>query len=419
MHDLSSIGHTGRFSGGKPEAAERGESPARPEAGIRVVTVRDVADLRPHLHAWDRLAWEAPQELPMQLPIWVDAGIHYQAWQKERWFCSFAYVDDQLVGVLPIIATPHPVLGESWPVLRTFDKNAQSGDILLAPDHAVAALQALLTALRREVPTHLGLELKAVRQNSPFWAAVQNGLDGYDMHYGARAMYSFLDVSGDYDAYLASLGNMRRNLKRYRKKLESRGRVVAEIARGSSGTEDFLAEFLALEASGWKGREQSAIANRPDLVAFYTALIRNFAAEGRFEWHSLRVDGRLVAAGMGLRCGHSLMLPKIAFDEEFADCMPGSLLAAEVIKDAFSRLEIRQLNHLSHADWHRLWRMDQDMYVDVHLVRRDMLPLLVHLPHVLARKVYQDHVQPRIPASLRTGWRWLMRFRHQGLSAIR
>ncbi len=77
MSGRSNFVQTGRYAG-RTAAAERGESPALSEAGIRVVTVRDVADLHPHLHAWDRLAWEAPQEIPMSLPIWIDAGIRSQ-----------------------------------------------------------------------------------------------------------------------------------------------------------------------------------------------------------------------------------------------------------------------------------------------------------------------------------------------------
>ena len=61
------------------------------------------------------------------------------------------------------------------------------------------------------------------------------------------------------------------------------------------------------------------------VVAFYTTLVRNLAAQGRLEWHVVRVGDRAVAAEMGVRCGVSLMLPKYAFDEDFADCMPAIL----------------------------------------------------------------------------------------------
>ena len=72
------------------------------------------------------------------------------------------------------------------------------------------------------MPHHLGLDLKAVRQNSPVWAAIEDGIVGYVIRRGLRSQYSFLDVGGDADTYWSSLGNMRRNLRRYRKKLDSR-----------------------------------------------------------------------------------------------------------------------------------------------------------------------------------------------------
>jgi len=89
-------------------------------------------------------------------------------------------------------------------------------------------------------------------------------------------MYSFLHVQGNFDAYLSSFGNMGRNLRRFRKKLEKVGHVSIEVRKGSAASEDLLPEFLALEASGWKGRNGTAILNDPNATHFYTTLVRNF-----------------------------------------------------------------------------------------------------------------------------------------------
>ena len=114
---------------------------------------------------------------------------------------------------------------------------------------------------------------------------------------------------------------------------------------------------------------------------------------------------------MGVLCGVTLMLPKIAFDEVFANCMPGSLLTAEVIKYAFSCRELDEINHLSKADWHGLWHMRQDEYVDVHLVRRSVVAVLFQLPRIARRSVYQDYVRPRIPAVVKEAHR---KFKRRG-----
>jgi CelD/BcsL family acetyltransferase involved in cellulose biosynthesis len=382
--------------------------------GIRTVTVRDFAGLAPHHPAWDRLAWEAPQQVATLLPDWVETFLQHRLKPTENWFCSFAYAGERLIGVLPVIVAPHPVLGRRWPRLRTsFDEHTPSGDIVLAPDHAGAALRALLTEVAREVPRHFGLVLKAVRQSSPVWRALQEEPAGFLLRCGTRWKYSFLDVQGDYDRYFTGLGSMRRSLRISRERLEKHGTVSVEMRRGMAASEEFLVEFLALEASGWKGSMGTAILKNPDLVTFYTSLVRRFAAKGRLEWHAIRVEGRLVAAQLAVRCGASLMLPKYAYDEDFAECTPGHLLRGEVIKEAFSRPELVEFNPMSDANQHRLFHMPRDEYVDVHLIRRTISSVLYHRTCMAMKSVYREHIRPRIPLAMKEAYRKLKRRRNQ------
>jgi CelD/BcsL family acetyltransferase involved in cellulose biosynthesis len=379
------------------DGAQRTLGQCSDPGGLRTVTVRDFDALAAHIPAWDRLAWEAPQKIPVMLPDWVDVTLRHRLGPKERWFCCFAYAGDRLVGALPIIAAPHPVLGHHRPRLRTlYDEHTPSGDFVLAADQAGAALRALLAEVAREAPRHQELELKAVRQCSPAWIALQDEPKGYLLHPEPCWKKAFLDVRGDADRYFAGLGKMRRNLRLGRQKLEKQGAVSVELRRGAEAGDDFLAEFLALEASGWKGRMGTAILNDPDLVAFYTRLVRNFAAKGRLEWHAIRVEGRLVAAQLGIRCGTSLMLPKYAYNEDFADCWPGHLLIEEVIRDAFARPEIAELNPMSDGSQHRLFHMARDEYANVRLIRRTVVSVSLRLVRSTARSVYRDHLRPRV-----------------------
>jgi CelD/BcsL family acetyltransferase involved in cellulose biosynthesis len=370
---------------------------------VRTTTIYKLDDLAPHIPAWDRLAWDAPQRIPTLFPAWVDAFLRHGLAANERWFCVFAYSGDELIGVLPVIVPSYSILGQQRPLLRTLTDPfiTSSGDILLAPDQAVEALTALLVQCDQEVPGHLGLDLPAVRQNSPVWAALQTSLRDYIVCTDLVTPYSLINVQGEFATYAANLGNLRRNLTRYRKKLKSRGDVSVELRKGPAAGEDFLPEFLALEASGWKGRNGTALLNDPNQTAFFTTLIANLAKQERLEWHILRVEDRIVAAGIGVQCRGAVVLPRIAYDEEYAECMPGNLLTEEVIKDAFLRPELVELNHMSNASWHATWRMSHDRYTDVHLVRRRASAVLFRLPRVAASSVYQKHVRPRIPNAMR------------------
>lgn len=373
---------------------------------IRTVTVRDFDALIPHIPAWERLVWQSPQNVWTLLPGWVDAFLRHKLTSKESWFCSFAYTGERLVGALPIIVTPHPLLGRRWPQLRPV-----CNDIVLASDCAVMALKSLLAEIAREVPHHLGLNLKAVRHNSPLWVALQEGASGYIVHNGPRHRYWHLDVREGFDTYWVGLRKMRQNLKRSRRRLEKRGAVSVEIRKGSSAGEDFLSEFLALEASGWKGRKGTAILNEPSQVAFYTTLVRNFAKQGQLEWHGIRVDGRLIAGQLGVRCGQALILPKYTYDEDFSECSPGHLLTEEVIRDAFARSDVAEISPMSKAHQCLLWHMEQGSYIDASLVRLGALPLLFHFPCVAAMAAYHNHVLSRIPSRVKQIYH---QFKHRG-----
>jgi CelD/BcsL family acetyltransferase involved in cellulose biosynthesis len=376
---------------------------------LHVETVQDFEGLTGHIPAWNRLAANVPHAVAGALPAWIQAFLRHRLKPGERWLCSFAYRGDQLIGALPLICRPHALLGQSLPLLQTpFDQHTPSGDVLLDPDQAEAGLAALLAEVKRRVPNHLGIDFKAIRKSSPLWRAARRGASGYLMRTGLRSMYSFLDARGSFDNYMAGLGSVRKNVRRYRKKLEARGRVSFEVRRGAFA-DSLLAEYVALEAAGWKGRSGSAMAQDPQTIDFYATLIRHLSRHDQWEWHMIRLDGRLVAAQMAVVCGRSLILPKYTFDEDFAECRLGTLLTEEVYRDAFSRPTIDEINHMSLSGPDQHWRMSQDPYTDIHLIRRAAIPVLVRLPRIASESMYQDLIRPRIPPVLRDLYRSFQR----------
>lgn len=369
----------------------------RDHAGLRTVSARDVDALSVHAQAWDRLAWESPQGLPSLLPDWVDAFLRHRLKPGETWFCSFAYDGDALVGALPVVVVPHPILGRWRPVLCTpFDDYTRSGDIALSPERPAPAFAALLAEAGRQCPGHLGLTMRCIAERSPLWQALRDGVSGYSVHRGRRVLYSFLKVDGDAKAYWAGLGKIRENVRRGRRKLEGRGRVSVDMRHGFEAGADVLPEFLDLEAAGWKGRAGTAIRNDPSGLAFFTRLVDSFGARGRWEWHAIRLDGHLAAAGMGVRCGAHLLLPKYAFDERLAECMPGTLLIDEIVRAAFARPEIAEISPMSRSAIDRPWRLAQAPFTDVRLVRRSAAALLFHRPGIAAAALYRGRLAPLV-----------------------
>jgi CelD/BcsL family acetyltransferase involved in cellulose biosynthesis len=124
----------------------------------------------------------------------------------------------------------------------------------------------------------------------------------------------------------------RQNLRRRRRRLEEHGPVHFEVISGTDGLDAALEDAFAIEASGWKGAEGSAIRARPELVAFYASWARQLAASGRLRLCFLTASDKRIAFHFGFVQGKRYYLPKCGFDESFQECSPGQLLTADVLR---------------------------------------------------------------------------------------
>ncbi len=98
-----------------------------------------------------------------------------------------------------------------------------------------------------------------------------------------------------------------------------------------AGDEQAVESFLLLEASGWKGRDGTALACRPQGAEVFRELCRNFAALGRLQLLSFEVEGTAVAMECRLRGGPGVFVYKLGFSDAYAKFSPGTLLTIESI----------------------------------------------------------------------------------------
>jgi CelD/BcsL family acetyltransferase involved in cellulose biosynthesis len=130
-------------------------------------------------------------------------------------------------------------------------------------------------------------------------------------------------------------GEFRRNLRRHMRRASEKWRV--ELCRTDSAGSDQLQQFYALEMSGWKGRQKTAIASRPATRLFYDEIAKSASALGYFSLYLLHFDGVPVAGHFGLTYGGRYYAPKVAYDERYASVGPGHLLVEAVLRDCIAR----------------------------------------------------------------------------------
>ena len=138
----------------------------------------------------------------------------------------------------------------------------------------------------------------------------------------------------DHAAFLAGHPNRSRfkDLRRRARRLAEAGTVVHVSAAGGPELARQVADFLALERKGWKGRAGTAMACRADTAALARALFAERPGPVGVRADALILDGRPIAISLALVGGGTATLLKTAYDEDLRSHAPGLLLEAEIVR---------------------------------------------------------------------------------------
>ncbi len=123
-----------------------------------------------------------------------------------------------------------------------------------------------------------------------------------------------------------------------RKELRRQGRRIADAIGGAVTTRDVssgtaaVEEFLALESSGWKGREATAMASHTADAAFFREMCAALRARGRLQMLTFGSAGRAAAMQCNLTAGDTLFCFKVAYDDELARFSPGVQLEVAAVE---------------------------------------------------------------------------------------
>ena len=107
----------------------------------------------------------------------------------------------------------------------------------------------------------------------------------------------------------------RSNLRRTRRQLEELGAVGTQHFK--SADPQALEKFYALEASGWKGKQGTAIACDRRTRQFYDQVAQASAQAGLLSLDFLELDNKPIAAHFALQFGGRYCLAKAAYDESY------------------------------------------------------------------------------------------------------
>ncbi len=239
--------------------------------------------------------------------------------------------------LMPFSVEPPPARIGS-PIIRSWSSPfGPLGTPLLDHDNPEGVLDDFLTMLSRP---HLKLPrvivFPDIRLDGAFAAVLRGVTESHGLptqtlgQFERPALRSTLDGEDYLRNSLRS--HHYREFRRLWRRLAEKGTLEHYVAR-SPGDIRFAAEsFLTLEASGWKGRERTAMAVDRFRAAFAREAIHRLAEQDMCRIHTLVLNGEAIASLVVFVEAGVAYTWKTAFDENYSTYSPGTLLMIEVTK---------------------------------------------------------------------------------------
>ncbi|HET9129927.1 MAG TPA: GNAT family N-acetyltransferase [Terriglobia bacterium] len=167
----------------------------------------------------------------------------------------------------------------------------------------------------------------------------------------------WIPLTGCWEEYERSISPSRRSsLRRARRRAEALGTAVTEILSPQIHQLDsWLEDLFAVEAAGWKGREGTAMKARASLRKFFSLYTLSAARTGKARLCFLRMNGKPIAALLGVIHAERFWVLKIGYDEQWAACSPGIILMHDVLRWSFDQ-NLKAFEFLgSNEAWLHIW----------------------------------------------------------------
>jgi len=302
---------------------------------------------------WMALAGEAAEANAFYAPDMLCAALdHLSSAPGVR--IVEAQAQGALIGLLPVMVAPRHGRLPFACTANWIHDHCFFGAPLIRRGQEIAAWRGLLAQLDAAhwAPGFLYLQgLDAAGPNAAALEAlcVEQRRGRREVHRYDRAMLrSEMDADTYWETHVRA--KKRKEIRRLQKRLADFGAVEQRPLTDRSALSQWCADFLTLEASGWKGREGSALACSPSDAAFFRAACAAAFEAGRLHFLRIDLDGKPIAMLVNFRHGEGAFSFKIAFDEELGRFSPGVLIELTNLHAVLSEPEIAWMDSCAAAD---------------------------------------------------------------------
>ncbi len=302
-----------------------------------MIVVRDLPTLSSFVPAWEELAASA-----------LEPNVFYEHWMLLPALKAYGAGKDISVALVLIRDQRNPAAPEKLAGLfplqmisRFKNLNVSAVSLwqhihcyictpLVRADCAGECMSGVFHWLRSGAARASLMELRCISGDGPFQKLLIDlsndlGLLNWVTDIYTRGLWR--DAQGPAGGPASAIsGDLRRRLRRKEKRMGERGQLKHVVMQPQDNVRRWIDEFLALEASGWKGRQGSALACTETGRRYFTEIATAAFRRGRLLMLGLDFDGRPIARRSAFVAGEGSFAFKTAYDEAFASYSPGAML---------------------------------------------------------------------------------------------
>jgi hypothetical protein len=389
----------------KPKSKGVSTQTASPGDKISVVVARGVEELKAHLEAWQILADNAVEpnifyEPSVMLPAVESFGAN------TNFYFVFLYAPDPLrpfgakilCGFFPLEFSRRY---KKMPV-AVFSLWKHSYCFLCTPllraERAGETLAAFFDWLEsKESPAPL-MEFCSVTGDRAFRRLLTD-------EFNKRASLtlstdSFNRALFKPDSMEGISGKHKKELRRQQNRLAEEGLLEYVALEEEADVDNWIGDFLRLEASGWKGQQGSAFALEEMSRKFFETAVKEVFRKNQLMMIALRLNGKPVAMKCNFLSGSGSFAFKIAFDEDRARYSPGVLLELENMRRVSAMPEVEWMDSCAvseHFMINRLWterRAMETILVSTGKNPADFLVSILPMLSWIKRKISRKSAKP-------------------------
>lgn len=310
-----------------------------PEA-LTIRTFRRLDELGELSTAWDELLLEYPLATTFSSMEWLTSW--WQSFGDGRQMLVLALFDSEshLVGVAPLSIVRERVGPFSLRALRLMGDGSGDSDNLdlpVRPGFEKSFAEAVLQYLDQRRHEWDLCQLNTMPPGSPVARAIVELLKPSWVLFEYSSVCSSIPLPDGWDEYLQRLSSEdRKNLERYRRRLENRYATRIYRCTRESELPICLEALFRLHQLRWQNAGETGSFASTERRDFYQRLSRRLLDRSQLELWVIELDGAIVAAQFAFRFGNTVFQLQEGYDPERGPDRVGFILRGAAIKQLIS-----------------------------------------------------------------------------------